>query len=438
MTKVLVVVLIAGIPALAASTSSTPAVTFNKDVLPILQKNCQSCHRPGEVAPMSLLTYEATRPWARAIKTAVLSKKMPPWFAGATPRHFTNERKLTESEINTLVAWVDNGAIEGDAKDRPAPLQFQDGWNIKPDVIVEMPHPFQVPATGDVDNYYIIAKGNFTEDTWLSSAEVRPSNRQVVHHMRVWIRPPGSHWLEGLDYGVPMSLTEAFKKPRVAAARAASGPDQEILAKYNPGLEPQSFAIEDAAKFIPKGSDIVFEAHYITNGKPAQDQSRIGLMLSKAAPARRYATVASLSKSSIVIPPGDSNYEARQQVTLTYDATLAWMQPHMHLRGKDYKLTAYYPSGESEVLLDTRYNFDWQIGYQFDRPVLLPKGTRLLAVSHFDNSPNNPFNPDPNAEVHWGLQSYNEMTLIYFGLIVDRNVVPEKAFSTLAEKTNFE
>ncbi len=436
MTKAFVVVLIAGMPAFAGNTS-TSSVTFNKDVLPILQKNCQSCHRPGEVAPMSLLTYQATRPWAKAIKTAVLSKKMPPWFAGQTPRHFTNERKLSEGEINTLVAWVDSGAVEGDAKDRPAALEFQDGWNIKPDMIVEMPHPFQVPASGDVDNYYIVAKGNFAEDTWLSSAEVRPSNRQVVHHMRVWIRPPGSHWLDGLNYGVPLSLTDAFKL-RTPGARSASGPTQEILAKYNPGLEPQSFAINDAAKFVPKGSDIVFEAHYITNGKPAEDQSRIGLVLSKAAPARRYATVASLSQSAIVIPPGDSNYAARQQVTLTYDATLAWMQPHMHLRGKDYKLTAYYPSGESEVLLDTRYNFDWQIGYQFDKPVVLPKGTRLLAVSHFDNSPNNPANPDPNAEVHWGLQSYNEMTLIYFGLIVNRDVDPEKAFSNLGERTNFE
>jgi len=437
MSKALVVVLVTGISAVAGNTSSTSPVTFNKDVLPILQKNCQSCHRPGEVAPMSLLTYDSTRPWAKAIKTAVLSKKMPPWFAGATPRHFTNERKLTESEISTLVAWTDGGAIEGDAKDRPAPMHFQDGWNIKPDIIVEMPHEFQVPATGDVDNYYIIAKGSFTEDTWASSAEVRPSNRQVVHHMRVWIRPAGSHWLEGLEYGVPMSLTEAFKTSR-AGARSNSGADQEILAKYNPGLEPQSFAIEDVAKFIPKGSDIVFEAHYITNGKPAVDQSRIGIVLSKSAPARRYATVASLSQGKIVIPPGDSNYEARQEVTLTYDAKLAWMQPHMHLRGKDYRLTAHYPSGESEVLLDTKYNFDWQIGYQFDQPVVLPKGTRLLAVSHFDNSPNNRFNPDPNAEVHWGLQSYNEMSLIYFGLIIGRDAVPEKVFSALAVKTNFE
>jgi hypothetical protein len=432
------VVLVAGMSAIAGNTSSsTSTVTFNKDVLPILQKNCQSCHRPGEVAPMSLLSYESTRPWAKAIKTAVLSKKMPPWFAEATSRHFTNERKLSASDINTLVAWTDNGAIEGDAKDRPAPLQFQDGWNIRPDVVVEMPHEFPVPASGDVDNYYIVAKGNFTQDTWASFAEVRPSNRQVVHHMRVWIRPPGSHWLEGLDYGVPMSLTEAFTKSR-ASARSASGPDQEILAKYNPGLEPQNFAIEDAAKFIPRGSDIVFEAHYITNGKPAVDQSRIGLVLLKSPPERRYATVASLSQAKIVIPPGDSNYEARQQVTLTYDVKLAWMQPDRHLRGKDYKLTAVYPSGESEVLLDTRYNFDWQIGYQFDKPVLLPKGTRLLAVSHFDNSPNNPANPDPNAEVHWGLQSYNEMSLIYFGLIINRDAVPEKVFSALAVRTNFE
>jgi hypothetical protein len=293
---------------------------------------------------------------------------------------------------------------------------------------VEMPLDYQVPLKGDVDNLYIIAKGNFTEDTWAEAAEVRPSNRQVVHHMRVWIRPPGSHWLDGVPYGTPVPLGTALAQFRQQPRQNAEIDNtQEIIAKYNPGLEPQHFAIDGAAKLIPKGSDIVFEAHYIAIGKPATDRSRIGIVLAKGAPERRYATVSGLN-ALFEIAPGDSNKEVRAQTVVQYDTKLAWLQPHMHLRGKDYQLTAFYPSGESEILLKTDFNFDWQLGYLFSKPVVLPKGTRLVAVSHFDNSANNRLNPDPTATVKWGLQSWNEMSLIYFGLIVDRHADPEKVF----------
>ena len=177
-----------GIAALAASRA---AVTFNKDVLPILQKNCQSCHRPGEVAPMSLLSYQEARPWAKAIKNAVVTRKMPPWFADPNYRHFSNDRTLSAADIDTLVAWVDNGAAEGDAKDKPAPLTFEDGWNIKPDMIVEMPQDFKLPATGTINYQYIRVKGNFTEDLWVQSAEMRPGNPAVLHHGKAWVVPPG-------------------------------------------------------------------------------------------------------------------------------------------------------------------------------------------------------------------------------------------------------
>jgi hypothetical protein len=229
--------------AAVAAPPTLTAVTFNEDVLPVLQKNCQTCHGPGEVAPMSLLTYQDARPYAKAIKTAILQKKMPPWSADPKYGHFSNERKLTDQEINTLVAWADNGAVEGEAKDRPAPVQFSSGWQIKPDVIVEMPKDQDIPATGIIDNYYVIVKGNFTEDTWLTAAEVPPSNRGVVHHVRVCIRPPGTNWLRGAEYGVPVPLnfrgTPNQGGPTVGGP-APTGSVQEILAKYNPGWNPRS------------------------------------------------------------------------------------------------------------------------------------------------------------------------------------------------------
>ena len=184
----------------SVGTAATPSVTFHKDVLPILQKNCQTCHRPGEVAPFSLMSYTDARPWAKAIKAAVVSQKMPPWFADPKVGHFSNERRLTQEQIATLVSWADNGAPEGDSKDAPTPLKFVDGWNIKPDLQVEMPTEFHVPATGTIDYQYMLVKTNFPEDMWVVAAEMRPGNSKVVHHGEAWVRPPGaSGWLAPLQ-----------------------------------------------------------------------------------------------------------------------------------------------------------------------------------------------------------------------------------------------
>jgi hypothetical protein len=372
-----------------------------------------------------------------------VQKKMPPWSADPGYGHFANERRLTEQEINTLVAWADNGSPEGNAADRPAAVQFSNGWQIKPDLVVEMPKDQEIPASGIIDNYYVIVKGNFTEDTWLTAAEVRPSNRSVVHHMRVWIRPPGVRWLDGAPYGDPVPLS--FGRRGGAGARPStatpvqSNQVQEILAKYNPGVDPQVFDMDSSAKLVPKGSDIVFETHYTTIGKPAKDRSRIGLVLAKAPPQQRYFTATGTSNANWVIPPGDGNFEVHGESVLDYDAKVAWFQPHMHLRGKDYMVTAIYPSGESEVLLKTRFDFNWQLGYILAQPKLLPKGTKLVAVSHHDNSANNPLNPDPTKSVRFGVNSEDEMMLCYYGLIITPDVPPEKVFkSTRLAIPNFD
>ena len=260
----------------AVGTAATPSVTFHKDVLPILQKNCQTCHRPGEVAPFSLMSYAEARPWAKAIKVAVVSQQMPPWFADPKVGHFSNERRLTEEQIATLVSWANNGAPEGDPKDAPAPLKFVDGWNIKPDLEIEMPTEFHVPATGTIDYQYMLVKTNFPQDMWVSAAEMRPGNSKVVHHGEAWIRPPGAKWMADATPGVSYPSQEMKRGP---------GDGLEILGKFNPGLGDQTFDFGGSAKFVPKGSDIVFEIHYTAVGTAQTSKSVVGLVLAKNPPA---------------------------------------------------------------------------------------------------------------------------------------------------------
>jgi len=416
-----------GVAVLAAPDPSK--VTFNKDVLPILQKNCQSCHRPGEVAPMSLITYNDARPWAKAIKAAVVSKKMPPWLADARFGHFKNDRTLSAEEIGTLTAWADNGALEGDAQDKPDALTFQDGWNIKPDIIVEMPKPFQIPATGTINYKFVLVKTNFPEDMWITSAEMRAGNPKVLHHGKVWVRPPGSHWLENAEPG------EAYENEtqREIIGRNGAEEGNDIVGKFNPGLGAQSFDIRSgdvngSAKFVPKGSDLVFELHYTTMGQPTQDASKIGLVLAKNPPQTRYFFHAGPTATNLAIPPGDGNAEVVSELTLAQEAKLVYAQPHMHLRGKDFELRLIFPTGETQTVLKAKWDFEWQMGYELAKPIDMPKGTRMVGISHFDNSANNRFNPDPAKEIWWGPQNWDEMSNCFIGVIFDVATKPESVF----------
>jgi hypothetical protein len=425
----------------AAAAPNGPVVTFNRDVLPVLQKQCQECHRPGEVAPISFLSYQETRPWAKAIKAAVLTKKMPPWFADPSVGHFRNERKLSDAEIKTLVSWADNGALEGDAKDKPAPVQFASGWSIgKPDIIVEMPRDIHIDAQGQMDQANVLVKVNFPRDMWVKAAEVRPGNPKVVHHMKAWVRPPGSEMMKDAPEGELYRPQRGGAGRGVAAAAAGATPgarpmfgegvSQDMLAKFNPGVNAQEFTIGDAAKFIPAGSDIVFECHYVPSGKPETDRSRVGIVLASAPPEKRYLTVTGInSNTSFVIPAGNPNYEVKAGITIANDVQLVWIQPHMHMRAINYELKAIYPSGESEVVLRTpRYDFNWQLGYELAKPLFLPKGTRLETVAHYDNSPNNPYNPNPNVDVRYGPQSTDEMAASFLGIIFDAKMDPATIF----------
>jgi hypothetical protein len=406
--------------------ADTP-VTFNKDVLPILQRECQVCHRPGEIGPMPFLTYEGTRPWAKSIKEAVLSKKMPPWFADPKYGHFTNERRLSESEIATLVAWANNGAPEGDPKDKPGQVAFRDGWNIRPDLILKFPKPFAIPAKGTIEYTYITVSAPFKEDTWVLAGEIRPTDRAHVHHVIANVRPKGSKWMVQSQLGsepYAPGPTRNFDLIKASGGNPAVL-DNEFLVGYVPGMEAQRFDMDNSAKLIPAGADIVFEVHYTTNGVAGEDQSMVGLELASAPPKRRFMSVTA-AQTDLTIAPGDPNAEAKATLRFGQPVDFVYMQPHMHLRGKDMKIDAHYPTGEKETLLDVpRYDFNWQIVYYEKTPLHLPRGTTLELTAHWDNSLNNKWNPDPQATVHWGDQSWQEMLAAPMAVIVDRTVDPK-------------
>jgi hypothetical protein len=424
--KVVVLALAASFAASSATVSSN--VTFFKDALPVLQNKCQECHRAGEVAPMSFTTYDEVRPWAKAIKTAVVTKKMPPWFADPHVGKFSNDRSLSQAEIDTLVAWVDGGAKEGNAKDAPKPREYTIGWQIgTPDQVLELPTPIEVPASGVVDYTYVVMPLHFTEDHWVKMAEVRPDQRSVIHHVLAFVRDPGSHWLEDAKPGVPYIPQAAGK------GGDGGGLPGELLVGYAPGLQPQ-ISNPGEAKLLKAGSDIVLQLHYTPNGKAVADQTKIGLIYSKEPPERRVMSMMA-ANFFLKIPAGNPNYEVHSRLTLPLDVKLVNLLPHMHLRGKDFEFKAVYPTGETQVLLSVpHYDFSWQLMYITTQEIPLPKNTRIECTAHFDNSANNPANPDPTKVVRWGDQTFEEMMVGFFDVSFPANMDPAK----LAQQNNSE
>ncbi len=426
-----VMCLLAPVSLAFAGTASEP-VTFYKDVLPVLQKNCQTCHRPGEIAPASFLTYETTRPWARSIKTAVLTKKMPPWFADEHHGKFSNDRSLAESDIHTLVAWVDAGAPAGDPKDAPKPVEWVQGWRIgKPDAVISMPIEYQVPASGTIDYQYIVIPTGFTEDKYVQLAEARPGNPKLVHHIIAFVREPGNPWLKDAKPGIayvpkdPELSPEDQKKEQEEEAKipGISFPG-DFLADYAPGTVAEIIK-PGRAKLIKAGSDLVLQMHYTANGTAGTDISKIGLVFSTTPPKERMVTI-NTANVTFSIPPGAPDTQVNAKMTLQQDATLVNLLPHMHFRGKSFEYRAIYPNGEKEVLLSVpHYDFNWQLTYDLAREKKLPKGSVIECEAHFDNSPNNRFNPDPTKEVHYGEQTWEEMMIGFFDVAVPMNTTAQ-------------
>ena len=400
------------VSALAATNSGS--VTFNKEVLPILQKRCQDCHRAGEVAPMALINYQDARPWAKSIRQAVITKKMPPWFADPHVGKFANDRSLSQAEIDTIVAWVDGGAKEGDPKDAPAPRTFVEGWNIgKPDLVIEMPNAFAIPATGKVEYMYVVLPTGLKEDRWIETTEVRPGNRAVMHHVIASIREPGSTWMPDAKPGVVFLPERGNRGGQLSAGLGSYVPGQVVLPA---GDGPRR------ATLLKAGSDIVFQLHYTPNGTATTDKTRIGIIFAKGAPEKRLVGGNSASMR-FAIPPGDSNYKIEGSSTLQYDCDLISMMPHAHLRGKSFEYRIVRPDCTSQTVLSVpKYDFNWQLTYYLAEPLHLTKGTKLEVTAYYDNSPNNVYNPDATKEVHWGEQTWEEMMMGYFNVAVDGSV----------------
>jgi hypothetical protein len=376
-----------------AFSSEAASPTFYRDVFPILQNRCQECHRRGEIAPMPLGTYGQVRPWAKGIKDAIVNHTMPPWFADPCCGKFANDRTLSQKEIDTIVQWVDSGAAPGTAFDAPTLRSWPKQGNVMPDAILEMPAAFPVPAKGSLDYQSFVIKTNFDEDRWVQSSEVLPGVRKVIHHVVVYIREPGETWVKGPT-------------------------KSDILAIYAPGSSPAIWPY-GMAKLIPKGSDLVMEIHYTPNGRPAMDRTKVAVTFAHSKPQKRVLSL-QLYNMKLSIPPKESNYRATASGTMPNDALLLSLFPHMHLRGKAFEYNRTREDGRPETLLRvSKYNFYWQLNYRLAQPILLKKGTRLSVTGWFDNSANNPLNPDPSAEVHWGEQSNQEMMVGFFDVAVD-------------------
>lgn len=397
----------------AAKTAISPP-TFYKDVLPILQDHCQSCHRPGEVAPMPLVTYDQTRPWATAMAHAVGMKMMPPWFADPRYGHFANDASLTDQQIATIAAWATAEAPAGDPHDGPSPRNWALGWNIpQPDIVVTMPTPVPIPAQGQIEYTYEIVPTHFTDDRWVQISEFRPGSPAHVHHAVVYIRPPDSQWLHHAPVGQPFTAS-TLSDP--IEQRQAHETTSDLLLVYAPGSSPDQW-LEGMAKFVPAGSDLVFQMHYTTNGTSDADQTSIGLVFAKTPPRERVITL-QLNNHALIIPPGTDDFRAQVQGTLPHDAILLSLFPHMHLRGKRFEYDIVHDDGTVEVLLRVNYHFHWQLSYKLAEPRLLKAGTKLRAIAWYDNSKNNPHNPDPTKTVTWGDQTSDEMMVGFFDVAI--------------------
>ena len=340
--------------------SNAGPVTFNKHVLPILQKNCQTCHRPGEIAPMSFLTYQEVRPWAKAIEAAVVKRQMPPWFADPAYGHFANDKRLTDAEIVTLSAWADGGAVEGDAKDKPAPIAFHDGWNIEPDMIIEMPKDFNVPATGTVTYKNILVKVNFPEDVWVVSAEMRPGNPQVLHHGRVLVRPPASEFMKDAVPGEAYETTSVGMQGKESLRRRWANSIRGWARRISISSNRQSSCRRDPTWFS------------ICTTPRSAKRRRID-PASVWSSRRRHPDCATSCITAPPLPtwrfrPRDGNAEIVSEMTTNVDMKLVYVQPHMHLRGKDYELRLVYPTGKTETVFRAKWDFNWQMGYDLAEP----------------------------------------------------------------------
>jgi peroxiredoxin len=383
----------------AHDKSDDDSITYSRDIAPILQSRCVECHRAGEIGPFALASYDDAAGWGEMIAEVVRDRRMPPWHA--SPKHgaFANDRSMPAAEKELLYKWVKNGCTEGDRNDLPTPRTFTSGWQLQrePDLVVSMQEPFTVPESVGRDGvpyqHFRVPTG-FTEDKWISAAEVQPGNRQVVHHTIVYVEPPGGKKRD----------------------------DWVFLSAYVPGLRNSPLP-EGSAKRIPAGSTLVFEMHYTPNGSVQQDKTQVGFLLADVDKIDKEVITCEIGDNEFKIPPGADNYVVTgSSRAMTQEVTLLSMSPHMHLRGKSFRYELVLPTGEREVLLDVpAYDFSWQTRYVLTKPRRLPAGSVLFCRAAFDNSDANLANPDSTKTVRWGDQSWEEMMLGFFDVVLPRD-----------------
>jgi len=367
-------------------------VTYSNQISRLLNRRCVSCHRDGEVAPFPLTSYDEVNGWGEMILEVVDKGQMPPWFANPKYGEFKNDCRLSKEEKQLLQTWVENGSPEGDPAELPEPPKFVQGWQIpQPDEVHYMTaEPVDVPAEGVVEYKYYTVDPGWTEDKWIKAAEARPDNRAVVHHIIVYFVPPDS---------------------KAPATRNGS------VAGFAPGM-PATIYPDGIANFVPAGSKLVFQMHYTPNGSPQTDRSYVGVVFADESEVRRVTGGGLAGNWGFAIPPGDPNYRIDGQREFREDRLLTWMLPHMHLRGKSFRFIAAYPDGRKEILLDVpNYDFNWQLRYELVEPKLMPKGTKLKVIGHYDNSAGNLANPDPTETVRYGDQTWEEMFHGFYGTI---------------------
>jgi peroxiredoxin len=389
-------------------------VTYSKQIVRILNANCVSCHRPGQIAPFPLTSYDETVGWADMLREVVAEHRMPPWHADPSIGHFSNDARLKDEDVKLIERWVANGAPEGDQKDVPEMPKFAEGWQIpEPDQIVYMGEDsYNVPAEGTVEYQRFIVDPGWTEDKWIKAMECKAGNPAVVHHIIVYVIPPG-----------------------VAPTGRAGRLQTNWLGAFAPGLRQVPLA-EGYARYVQKGSKLLFEMHYTPNGTAQPDRSYAGFKFADPATVKKEVAVMNAGNFTFKIPPHDPNYEVESEFVFRQNAILLTISPHMHVRGKDFFYELIYPDGKKESLLWVpRYDFGWQTTYWLTEPKQVPRGAKLHCVAHFDNSEDNLANPDPSVEVSWGEQTWEEMMFGWFEMaLADQDLTAPATDSALRVK----
>ena len=449
--------------------------TFAKDVAAIIYNKCANCHRPGEVAPMPLTSYAEVRPWSKAIREEVIKRSMPPWFADphSSTLKFGNDRRLSQKEIDTIVAWVDAGSPKGADKDLPPMPKYAQGWTFgEPDLVIEMPVDFEVPAEGELpmQNFYVPVP--FNEERWVEAVELRPGNPAVVHHSiaNVVRLPEGTKVVNGKAVKEGQTAQLNGQSARDTGGLSEGGSREVVLSQDNftragafklvgqaPGKGFERHYTGTAKRILP-GMYVQFNMHYQPSGRAEKDRSRLGLWFAKKPVTHEVLTKGvidtifiggkELSETRVVngkevkvrgripnIPPNVDNWEIGGEVTIKEAITLYAFAPHMHLRGKDIKYTLVWPDGRQQVLLDVpKFDFNWQLHYELAEPLKIPAGSKIIAVAHYDNSIKNRYNPAPQKEVFWSEQSWDEMFIPWFEYTVDSKDLTKTAAAQASTK----